>query len=56
MNLIKNMEAFFVATALCGLTLAWVADENITEQQVASTTQMQTASLQHVAPAKGAQA
>ncbi len=52
MNLSKNMEAVFVAATFCGLTLAWVTDENLAGQPVNA----QTASVQQVAPEQGAQA
>ena len=38
MNIIKNMEAVFIATALLGLSVAWVApatDNVATDTQVA---------------------
>ncbi len=56
MKLIKNMEAFFVASVLCGLTLAWISDQAAWEQQLNSATPLQTAKAQHVAPDQGAAA
>lgn len=35
MNLIKNMEAFFVGAAILGLSFAWVASEAQTASQEA---------------------
>ena len=56
MKIIKNMEAIFLASVLCGLTLTWISNQQAYELQMASSTPIHTANVQHMAPQQGASA